>query len=75
MCRLLDRLRWRRLIAYDSLDKQLGMDRPIARRDFLNGVALAIGSTVTEGFLPASNGRRKLLRKPPRRSPDMIRLR
>jgi len=51
------------------------MDRPIARRDFLNGVALAIGSTVTEGFLPASNGRRKLLRNPPRRSPDMIRLR
>jgi spermidine dehydrogenase len=27
-------------------DKDLGMDRPISRRDFLNGVALAIGSTV-----------------------------
>jgi len=39
-------------MADDRLDKQLGMDRPIARRDFLNGVALAIGSTVTEGFLP-----------------------
>jgi len=33
-------------------DKQLGMDRPIARRDFLNGVAITIGSVVAEGFLP-----------------------
>jgi spermidine dehydrogenase len=35
-----------------TLDKQLGMDRPIARRDFLNGVAIGIGSTVAQGFLP-----------------------
>jgi spermidine dehydrogenase len=27
-------------------DKSLGMDRPISRRDFLNGVALTIGSTL-----------------------------
>jgi spermidine dehydrogenase len=27
-------------------DKDLGIDRPISRRDFLNGVALAIGSTM-----------------------------
>jgi spermidine dehydrogenase len=33
-------------------DKQLGMDRPIARRDFLNGVAIGIGSTVAQGLLP-----------------------
>src|SRR5215472_1084144 len=39
-------------MACDNLDKQLGVDRPIARRDFLNGVAIAIGSTVTKGFLP-----------------------
>ena len=39
-------------MAYDHLDKQLGMDRPIARRDFLNGVAIAIGSTAAQGLLP-----------------------
>ena len=33
-------------------DNQLGMDRAIARRDFLNGVAIAIGSTAAPGFLP-----------------------
>ena len=27
-------------------DKDLGMDRPISRRDFLNGVALTVGSTL-----------------------------
>src|SRR5271165_2512677 len=31
-------------------DKDLGMDRSISRRDFLNGVALTIGSTL----IPAS---------------------
>ena len=35
-------------------DKQLGMDRPIARRDFLNGVAVGIGSAMAGGFLPGS---------------------
>ena len=33
-------------------DRQLGMDKPIARRDFLNGFAITIGSTVIQGFLP-----------------------
>lgn len=33
-------------------DKQLGMGRPIARRDFLNGVAVSIGAGLTQGFLP-----------------------
>jgi len=33
-------------------DRDLGMDRPINRRDFLNGVGLSIGATVIarEGF-------------------------
>ncbi|HVH58729.1 MAG TPA: NAD(P)-binding protein, partial [Candidatus Sulfotelmatobacter sp.] len=39
-------------MACEKQDKQLGMDRPIARRDFLNGVAIAIGSTAAQGFLP-----------------------
>lgn len=39
-------------MADENQDKQLGMDRPIARRDFLNGVAIAIGSTVAQGLLP-----------------------
>jgi len=28
-------------MAYEHQEKQLGMDRPIARRDFLNGAAIA----------------------------------
>ena len=39
-------------MADKTQDKQLGMDRLIARRDFLNGVAIGIGSTVAQGFLP-----------------------
>lgn len=39
-------------MAHRTQDKQLGMDRPIARRDFLNGVGIAIGSAVAQGFLP-----------------------
>jgi len=39
-------------MASEKQDKQLGMDRPIARRDFLNGVAMAIGSTAAQGLLP-----------------------
>jgi hypothetical protein len=30
-------------------DRELGMDRPIARRDFLNGVGVAAASTVLPG--------------------------
>jgi len=33
----------------DSRDHYLGMDRPITRRDFLNGAALAIGTAVFPG--------------------------
>jgi spermidine dehydrogenase len=34
-------------------DKALGMDRAIARRDFLNGVALTAGAAVLGGVTPA----------------------
>jgi len=34
-------------------DKELGMGRPIQRRDFLNGVALGIGVHVTRGLFPS----------------------
>ena len=27
-------------------DRDLGMDRPITRRDFLNGVSIAVGGTL-----------------------------
>ena len=30
-----------------SRDRELGMDRPITRRDFLNGVALTVGGAAT----------------------------
>jgi hypothetical protein len=32
-------------MAYEHQEKQLGMDRPIARRDFLNGAAIAACAT------------------------------
>jgi spermidine dehydrogenase len=35
-----------------KLDKLLGMDRPIGRRDFLNGVAISVGSTMAQGLVP-----------------------
>ncbi len=33
-------------------DRELGMDRPITRRDFLNGVAIGVGGTVLFPWLP-----------------------
>jgi spermidine dehydrogenase len=39
-------------MANEERDKELGMYRPIARRDFLNGVAITAGSTLAGGFLP-----------------------
>jgi spermidine dehydrogenase len=33
-------------------DKKLGMDRPIGRRDFLNGVAITAGATLASSALP-----------------------
>ncbi len=38
--------------AYDAFDRALGMDRPITRRDFLNGIA--IGATAAAGPLLAT---------------------
>jgi spermidine dehydrogenase len=42
-------------MADDKQDKHLGMDRPIKRRDFLNGVAIAVGTTMARGFVPGLN--------------------
>jgi spermidine dehydrogenase len=33
-------------------DRRLGMDRPIARRDFLNGVAVGVGGALVAGATP-----------------------
>ncbi len=33
-------------------DRQLGMDRPISRRDFLNGIAMATASVAATALLP-----------------------
>jgi len=35
-------------VAEDKRDLELGMDRPIRRRDFLNGVGVAIGASLVE---------------------------
>ncbi len=37
-------------------DKALGMDRPISRRDFLNGVALSAGAAALGGLPPPGDG-------------------
>jgi spermidine dehydrogenase len=38
----------------DSQDRELGMDRPITRRDFLNGVALTLGAAIVPSPLLAA---------------------
>jgi spermidine dehydrogenase len=35
-------------VSLDKKERELGMDRPIPRRDFLNGVSVAIGATLVE---------------------------
>ena len=35
----------------DARDRELGMDRPITRRDFLNGVAIGLGSMAVSSYL------------------------
>jgi spermidine dehydrogenase len=37
-------------------DRRLGMDRPIARRDFLNGIALGVGGVLVAGATPGLGG-------------------
>jgi spermidine dehydrogenase len=37
----------------DSRDRDLGMDRKITRRDFLNGVSVAVGGTLLASRIPA----------------------
>src|SRR5215831_16231601 len=39
----------------ESDDKKLGMDRPITRRDFLNGVAVATTGSLAKSFLSSSS--------------------
>lgn len=39
---------------YSDRDRQLGMDRPITRRDFLNGVALASAGLAASALLPGA---------------------
>eukprot|EP01035_Chromulina_nebulosa_P015323 gene15323-20306_t len=40
-------------VGLSERDRVLGMDRPISRRDFLNGVALSVGAVAVSG-LPGS---------------------
>ena len=42
-------------------DHDLGMDRSITRRDFLNGVSVAVGGTMVR---PASAGAEEVLQQP-----------
>ncbi|HSC46335.1 MAG TPA: FAD/NAD(P)-binding protein [Candidatus Acidoferrum sp.] len=37
----------------ETKDKKLGMDQPITRRDFLNGVAVSAGGTLAESMVPS----------------------
>ncbi len=40
----------------DSRDRDLGMDRKITRRDFLNGVSIAVGGSVLAASVPGLSG-------------------
>ncbi len=40
----------------NSRDRELGMDRPITRRDFLNGVAIGLGSMAASSMLTSCVG-------------------
>jgi len=40
----------------DARDRELGMDRPITRRDFLNGVAVGVGGAVAGSWLAGCGG-------------------
>ncbi|MGH9431968.1 MAG: NAD(P)-binding protein [Terriglobia bacterium] len=53
-------------------DRELGMDRPITRRDFLNGVALTLGSTLLPVEAPADEGELTMPSTPPEgKGPDV----
>jgi len=41
----------------NARDRELGMDRPITRRDFLNGVAIGLGSMAASSILTGCVGR------------------
>jgi spermidine dehydrogenase len=41
-------------MAISERDKALGMDRPISRRDFLNGVALTVTAAALGGHIPSA---------------------
>lgn len=40
-------------------DRELGMDRPITRRDFLDGVAVAVGGAIVAMHAPSMNAQEK----------------
>jgi spermidine dehydrogenase len=44
------------LVSEKSQDRELGMDRKITRRDFLDGVALAVGGAVVASTVPRGFG-------------------
>ncbi len=48
----------------DSRDRELGMDRKITRRDFINGVAVTAGASLMPRYLVAANA------TDPEKSPD-----
>lgn len=48
----------------DFYDRYLGMDRPITRRDFLNGAAIAIGATLVPRSLVGSTSREEPQNRP-----------
>jgi hypothetical protein len=40
----------------DSRDRRLGMNRAISRRDFLNGISVAIGASLSPVTWPGDRG-------------------
>ena len=48
----------------DFYDRYLGMDRPVTRRDFLNGAAIAIGATLVPRSLVGATSREEPQNRP-----------
>src|SRR5579863_1805817 len=58
------------LVSNDSLDRELGMHRKITRRDFLDGMSLAIGGTIVASGCPWVNGLDAFATEGPGQKPD-----
>ena len=56
----------------DDRDRYLGMERAITRRDFLNGAAMIVGSTLLTGTAGSSNSAKTEPHSPTDHNPPLL---